>query len=40
MKSIKKIWKVVKIVGKIVAFLCTNQSWRDLIADIKATWED
>lgn len=40
MKNIKNIWKVLRIVAKIATFLITNQSWRDLIADIKATWQN
>lgn len=39
MKTIKTIWKVVKIIGKIAAYLINNQSWRDLLADCKATWQ-
>lgn len=40
MKTLKTIWKVVKILGKLVAFFVKEQSWQDLMTDIKATWQD
>ncbi len=39
MKTLKNMWKVLKIAAKIAAFLVKNQSWRDLIAEVKDTWQ-
>lgn len=38
MKTLKTVWKVLKITAKVASFLMNEKSWKDLLSEIKGTW--